>query len=65
MRKTAQNVYKAAADYPELDLSALRGAIKAGDLDAMYSLAKDTAKSLAVVKEDEKALSALIPNVHE
>ncbi len=65
MRKTAQNVLNAAADYPELSLAALRNAIKAGNLDTMYSLAKDTAKSLAAVKKDEKALSALIPNVHE
>ncbi len=65
MRKTATNVLHVAEDYPELDLSALRKAVKAGELDTMYALAKETAKKLAAVKQDEKALSVLIPNVHE
>lgn len=65
MRKTAANVLKAAADYPEVSLDALRKAIKADNLDAMYSLAKQTARQLAPIKKDERALSVLIPDVHE
>ena len=65
MRKTAANVLKAAADYPEVSLDALRKAIKTDNLDAMYSLAKQTARQLAPIKKDERALSVLIPDVHE
>ena len=65
MRKTAANVLKAAADYPEVSLDALRKAIKADNLDAMYALAKQTARQLAPIKKDERALSVLIPDVHE
>lgn len=65
MRKTADDVLKEAGDYHDVDSAALSKAIEEGNLDKMYSLAKQTAKQLEIVKKDEAALSKLIPNVHE
>lgn len=65
MRKTADNVLKAAKDYNEVDYSALQELIGKNQIQKMYSEAKKVQKELQEVIKQEKSLSALIPNVHE
>lgn len=63
--KMANNVVKVAQYYPEIDLSKLQGYIDAKQLDMANTEARAIAKDVAAIKKDEKALSVLIPNVHE
>ncbi len=64
-RLTASNVLKVAKDYSEIDYTVLQKAFEAGNLNAMKAETKLLAKRIVEVRKDEKALSALIPNVHE
>lgn len=64
-RKIAMNVMKVAQNYGETDITGIASALKSGN----YTLAKQEAKSLAKtiksIQNDEKALSALIPDVNK
>lgn len=63
--KMANNVVKVAQYYPEIDLSKLQGYIDAKQVSLANTEARAIAKEVAAIKKDEKALSVLIPNVHE
>ena len=62
--KMATNVANVAQDYPEIDLTNLQDYINAKNASLANSEARAIAKQVAAIKQDEKALSALIPDVH-
>lgn len=62
--KMAGNVAKVAQYYPELDLTNLQSYIDAKNVQLANTEARSIAKQVAAIKQDEKALSALIPDVH-
>ena len=64
IKKTADNVLKVASDYGEVDYSKLQQFISAGNLTAMQTEARIVAKQIASIKQQEKALSDLIPDAH-
>ena len=63
--KMANNVAKIAQEYPEIDVMELQIYIDNKNIALMNNEARKVAKRIAEVRKDEKALSALIPNVHE
>lgn len=65
MRKTADNVLKAAGNYGEVDYTALEAYIAKGQFQKMYDEAKKVQKQIQEVIKDEKALSVIIPNAHD
>ena len=64
IRKTADNVLKAAFDYGEVDYSKLQQLITAGNLTAMQTEARIVAGQVSAFKKQEAALSDLIPDAH-
>lgn len=64
IKKTADNVLKVASDYGEVDYSKLQQFISAGNITAMQTEARIVAKQIASIKQQEKALSDLIPDAH-
>lgn len=65
IKLAANNVLKVAQDYGEVDYSALKGYIEAGDLKRMQTATRSTAADVLAMKKREQALSELIPNVHK
>ncbi len=65
IKLAANNVLKVAQDYGEVDCSALKGYIEAGDLKRMQTATRSTAADVLAMKKREQALSELIPNVHK
>ena len=63
--KMANNVAKIAQEYPEIDLMELQIYIDNKNIAMMNKEARMVAKRVAEIRKDEKALSALIPDVHE
>lgn len=63
--KMANNVVKIAQEYPEIDLMELQIYIDNKNIAMMNKEARMVAKRVVEIRKDEKALSALIPNVHE
>lgn len=61
----ANNVVKIAQEYPEIDLMELQIYIDNKNIAMMNKEARMVAKRVVEIRKDEKALSALIPNVHE
>lgn len=63
---TAQNVLKVAAEYPEVDVADLTAYVDAGgSVSTLWAETQAVAQKILAVKQDEQALSALLPNVHE
>ncbi len=62
--KMATNVANVAQDYPEIDLTNLQEYINAKNVSLANTEARAIAKQVSAIKQDEKALSALIPDVH-
>lgn len=62
--KMATNVANVAQNYPEIDLTNLQDYINAKNASLANTEARAIAKQLAAIKQDEKALSVLIPDVH-
>lgn len=62
--KMATNVANVAQDYPEIDLTNLQEYINAKNASLANTEARAIAKQVSAIKQDEKALSALIPDVH-
>ena len=60
----ATNVANVAQNYPEIDLSNLQGYISSKNVSLANTEARAIAKQVAAIKQDEKALSVLIPDVH-
>lgn len=65
MRKTADNVLKEAANYGEIDYSALQSYVGGVQIQKMYDEALKVQKQIQETIKKEKALSALIPNAHD
>ena len=63
--KMANNVLKVAQEYPEVDVTTLQLLIDKKKISDMNTEARNVAKQIAEIREDEKALSVLIPDVHE
>lgn len=63
--KMANNVLKVAQEYPEINLTALQSFIDKRNISQMNNEARTVAKQIAEIRKDEKALSVLIPDVHE
>lgn len=62
--KMATNVANVAQNYPEIDLTNLQAYINAKNVSLANAEARAIAKQVSAIKQDEKALSALIPDVH-
>lgn len=62
---TANNILKVAKDYGEVDVTKLQEAIDSGNLNEIRDTTRAYATYLSAVKKQEKALSDLIPDVHE
>lgn len=62
--KMATNVANVAQNYPEIDLTNLQEYINAKNVSLANTEARAIAKQVSAIKQDEKALSALIPDVH-
>lgn len=62
--KMATNVANVAQNYPEIDLTKLQEYINAKNVSLANTEARAIAKQVAAIKQDEKALSVLIPDVH-
>lgn len=62
--KMATNVANVAQNYPEIDLTKLQEYINAKNISLANTEARTIAKQVSAIKQDEKALSALIPDVH-
>ena len=62
--KMATNVANVAQNYPEIDLTNLQGYISSKNVSLADTEARAIAKQVAAIKQDEKALSVLIPDVH-
>lgn len=62
--KMATNVANVAQNYPEIDLTKLQEYINAKNVSLADTEARTIAKQVSAIKQDEKALSALIPDVH-
>lgn len=60
----ANNVLKVAQDWQEVDFSALEKIIANNDLGAMREEAKKVAQAIKAMRDQEKALADLIPDVH-
>ena len=65
IKKGAGNVLKVAQDWPEVDYADLQAAIDSGDYMRMKAASKAVAQSIVAMRNEEKALSSLIPNVHD
>ena len=64
-RKIAMNVMKVAANYGEIDISAVLSALKSADYTLARKEAKTLANAISAIKKDELSLSALIPDVNK
>lgn len=64
IKKGAGNVLKVAQDWPEVDYADLQAAIDSGDYMRMKAASKAVAQSIVAMRNEEKALSSLIPDVH-
>lgn len=62
--KMATNVANVAQNYPEIDLTNLQEYINTKNVSLANTEARAIAKQVAAIKQDEKALSVLIPDVH-
>ena len=60
----ANNVLKVAKDYGEVDYTDLQQAISANDLKKMRATTRSVAKDVLAMKQQEAALTDLIPNTH-
>ncbi len=60
----ANNMLKVAADYGETDVTALEKAMQFGELNAVQRQTKALAQQILGIKQEEQALSSLIPNAH-
>lgn len=65
IRVAASNVLNVAKDYSEVDYSKLEAVIGSGDIKKISTLTREVAKAVSDMKKQEKALSTIIPNVHE
>lgn len=61
----AKNTLNVACNWKEVDYSALQNAIDNNDLQMMKQEAKNVAQSIYKVKQQEKALETVIPDVHQ
>lgn len=64
IKKGAGNVLKVAQDWPEVDYSDLQAAIDSGDYMRMKAASKSVAQRIVDMRNQEKALASLIPDVH-
>lgn len=64
IKKGAGNVLKVAQDWPEVDYSDLQAAIGSGDYMRMKAASKAVAQRIVDMRNQEKALASLIPDVH-
>ena len=64
-RLIADNVLKVAKDYAEVDYSTLQKLIADNNLTKMRDEARNVAQAVKAMRDEEKALSDLIPNAHE
>lgn len=62
--KMATNVANVAKYYPEINLTDLQGYIASKNITLANSEARRIAKEIVAIKQDEKMLSTLIPDVH-
>ena len=62
--KMATNVANVAHNYPEIDLTNLQEYINSKNVSLANTEARAIVKQVSAIKQDEKALSALIPDVH-
>jgi hypothetical protein len=65
INKTASNVMKVAAEYNEVDASALQAAISSKSLAEIQTQTKSLAKQVVKMKQAEASLADLIPDVHK
>lgn len=63
-RLMANNVLKVAQNWQEVDFSNLQNIIVNNNLGAMREEAKKVAQAIKVMRDEEKALSEIIPYVH-
>lgn len=61
----ANNMLKVAADYGETDVTALEKAMQLGELNAVQRQTKALAQQVLSIKQEEQALSTIIPNAHQ
>jgi hypothetical protein len=64
INKTASNVTKVAAEYNEVDASALQAALASKSLAEIQTQTKLLAQQVSKMKQAEAAISDLIPNAH-
>lgn len=62
--KMATNVANVAKYYPEINITDLQGYIASKNITLANSEARRIAKEIVAIKQDEKMLSTLIPDVH-
>lgn len=62
--KMANNVLKVASEYPEVNSDVLKALIEQKNVKYMNIEARKVAKDIVAVKQEEKHLEQLIPNVH-
>jgi hypothetical protein len=65
INKTASNVTKVAAEYNEVDASALQAALASKSLAEIQTQTKLLAQQVSKMKQAEASLETLIPNAHE
>ena len=65
IRVAASNVLNVAKEYNEVDYSKLEAVIGSGDIKRISTLTREVAKAVSDMKKQEKALSAIIPEVHD
>ncbi len=63
-KKKADNVLKIAQDWQEVDYSDLQSAINSGNYAKMKAASKAVAQRIVDMRNQEKALASLIPDVH-
>lgn len=65
IKKTAGNVLKKAAEYGDVDVSALQAIMDAGKIGEMKAATKALAQQILKQKQFEQSISDLIPDAHE
>lgn len=63
-RKIAMNVLKVAQKYGETDITAVQAALDAGEYAKAREKAKQLAKTIKAIQDDEAQLSKIIPDVN-
>lgn len=65
IRTRAENILAEAKKWSEVDYSALEKFVAAGDLTKMRDESMNVIKAIRAIRDEEKALADLIPDIHE